>query len=147
MQARDKKVRNFIYSHFIDLQRPPATSEIAAHLGLSRDRVIESLHRLHAAHVIVLESGRSDIRMAMPFSAVDTRIRVTAGGKSWWANCAWDALGIPAMLKTDAVIETSCADCREPISIRVSADVPTGNAEIIRFEIAPPHFWDNIVHT
>lgn len=83
----------------------------------------------------------------MPFSAVDTQIRVTSGGKSWWANCAWDALGIPAMLKTDAAIEASCPDCREPISIRVSADVAAGNADIVLFEIAAARFWDNIVHT
>src|SRR5688572_18409845 len=147
METRDQKVRRFVYDHFVDLQRPPAVSEIAAHLGLSRDRVIECLHRLHLGHVLVLESGKSDIRMAMPFSAVDTGIRVTAKGKSWWANCAWDALGIAAMLSSDADIAASCPDCSEPIQLQVRADGVSGNADTIRFEVNPAHFWDNIVHT
>jgi hypothetical protein len=33
--------------------------------------------------------------MLNPFSAVETPHRVEAGGRSWFANCAWDALGIP----------------------------------------------------
>jgi hypothetical protein len=147
MQARDRKIRSFVYSHFIDLQRPPAVSEIAAHLGLSRDRIIEGLHRLHAGRILVLESGKSEIRMAMPFSAVDTGIRVTAAAKSWWANCAWDALGIPIMLKTDARIAASCPDCNEPLRLEVRGGAVHGNAEGIRFEVAPEHFWDNIVYT
>lgn len=147
MQERDRKIRNFVYSHFLEFQRPPALSEIAAHLGLSRDKIIDCLHRMHAGHVLVLESGKSEISMAMPFSATATGVRVLARGKSWWANCAWDALGIPAMLKTDAAIEASCPDCSEAIRIQVHEGVAEGNAEVIRFGVAPAHFWDNIVHT
>lgn len=147
MDARNRRVRTFVYEHFLDLERPPSVSEIAAHLGLSRDRVIASLHKMHAAHVLVLESGKSEIRMAMPFSAVNTGIRVRARGKSWWANCAWDALGIPAMLLEDALIEAFCPDCSEPIVLNVQNGVLSGAAEVIRFEVQPAHFWDDIVHT
>ena len=102
---------------------------------------------MHAEHILVLESGKSEIRMAMPFSAVATGIRVTALGKSWWANCAWDALGIPAMLKTGAEIEASCSDCSESIRIQVREGTVQGNADVIRFEVPAGHFWDNIVYT
>ena len=147
MQARDRKIRNFVYNHFLDLQRPPALSEIAAHLGLSRDKIIDCLHRMHAGHILVLESGKSEVLMAMPFSAVPTGVRVKARGKAWWANCAWDALGVAAMMKTDADIEANCPDCSEPIRVQVKDGTVEGNAEVLRFGVAPAHFWDNIVHT
>lgn len=146
MEARDQKVRGFVYSHFIDLQRPPAISEIAAHLGLSRDRISESLSRLHSGHVLVLESS-GEIRMAMPFSAVPTGFRVKANQRSWWANCAWDALGVPVLLKADADIEAACPDCSEPIAVQVRGSIVTGNAEIIHLEVPAAHFWDDIIHT
>ena len=147
MDARDRRVRLCVYDYFLDLQRPPSLSEIAARLGLSRDRVIASLHRLHADHVLVLESGKSDIRMAMPFSAVDTGVRVKARGKFWWANCAWDALGVPHILKEDAVIESHCPHCSEPIVLQTHGNVVSGNADLVHFEIPPAHFWDDIIHT
>lgn len=147
MDARNRRVRSFVYEHFLDLQRPPSVSEIAGHLGLSRDRVIASLHRMHAEHILVLEPGKSEIRMAMPFSAINTDNRVLARGKSWWANCAWDALGIPVLLQEDAVIEAHCPDCSEPIVLNVKNGALSGTAEVIRFEVPPAHFWDDIVHT
>ena len=44
--------------------------------------------------------------MANPFSAVPTPYRVQADGRSWFANCAWDAFGICAALHVDGRIET-----------------------------------------
>jgi hypothetical protein len=146
MEARDQKVRGYVYSHFLELQRPPAISEIAAHLGLSRDRVNESLYRLHSGHVLVLESS-GEIRMAMPFSAVPTGFRVKANQRSWWANCAWDALGVPVLLNADADIEATCPDCSASIAVQVRAANVSGNADVIRFEVPVARFWDNIIHT
>jgi hypothetical protein len=37
--------------------------------------------------------------MANPFSAVPTPFLVRSGDRSWYGNCIWDALGIPAMLQ------------------------------------------------
>jgi hypothetical protein len=36
--------------------------------------------------------------MAHPFAAHRDGARVDAGGRTWWGNCAWDALGIVAAL-------------------------------------------------
>ena len=146
MDARDQKIRGYVYSHFIELQRPPAISEIAAHLGLSRDRVNESLYRLHSGHMLVLEKS-GEVRMAMPFSAVPTGIRVTANQKSWWAVCAWDALGISVVLNADSDIETTCPDCSARIDLQVRSASVSGDAEIIRFGVPAAHFWDDIIHT
>ena len=57
--------------------------------------------------------------MALPFSAVPTPHRVTSGARSWYANCAWDAFGIPSLIKGEARIESACGDCDAPIVYRV----------------------------
>jgi hypothetical protein len=57
--------------------------------------------------------------MANPFSAVPTAYRVHAGGRWWYANCAWDAFGICATLHTDGDIETSCPDCGEVLAVAI----------------------------
>ncbi len=43
--------------------------------------------------------------MAWPFSGVETLFQVSVSDKTYFANCAWDSLGIPAALHTDAEIE------------------------------------------
>ena len=62
--------------------------------------------------------------MANPFSGVETPFKVHANGKSYFANCAWDTLGIPAALHVDAEIEAACAQSGEPI--RLSGHGSTG---------------------
>jgi hypothetical protein len=44
-------------------------------------------------------------------------MRVDAAGRSWFANCAWDAFGIGVVLGGDTVIHTECPDCAEPIEL------------------------------
>ena len=55
----------------------------------------------------------------MPFSSVPTPFAIEGGGRSWFANCAWDAFGIPILVGVDAVISTTCQDCDGPIVYRV----------------------------
>jgi Alkylmercury lyase len=55
----------------------------------------------------VLKPATNELRMANPFSAVPTAYRVHAAGQWWYGNCAWDALGICAALRTDGRVETS----------------------------------------
>jgi Alkylmercury lyase len=55
------------------------------------------LEALAARHVVVLDD-RGAVRMAHPFAAHREGASVTAGGRTWWGNCAWDAFGIAAAL-------------------------------------------------
>ena len=49
-------------------------------------------------HALVLQENGMELRMAHPFSAVPTPYRVSAAGRWWYANCAWDAFGVCAAL-------------------------------------------------
>jgi hypothetical protein len=85
--------------------------------------------------------------MAMPFSGVPTRFRVSVGGPRWWANCAWDALGIAVVLGKDALIQAACGDCDEPITLAVESGHLKGGSELIHFAVPAARWWDDIVFT
>src|SRR6476620_10506176 len=105
-------LRMQIYRRWIATGLPPAMDELSA--AMQQD-VVPGLDELAEAHTIVLEPitnpGTRTIRMAHPFSGVPTAYRVRSGGISYWANCAWDCLGIAALLRRDTQAVARCADC------------------------------------
>lgn len=103
--------------------------------------------RLHDAHALVLDVETREIRMANPFSAVPTQFRVEAGGRGWFGNCAWDAFGICAALGVDGRIETVCADCDEPIEVRVRDGRPDDETLVFHCLVPAAQWWDDIVFT
>jgi hypothetical protein len=143
----DLRVRNHVYRRFVELGVAPSADDVAAELGLEHDEVAAIFRRLHDAHALVLEPDSTAIRMLNPFSCVPTQHRVEAGGRSWFANCAWDALGIPAALGVDGHVSSTCPDCGEQIEIEVrgsravQADVP------VHFAVPAARWWDDIVFT
>jgi hypothetical protein len=81
--------------------------------------IVEVLTRLHDDDAIRLDPD-GGIRVAYPFSAVPTRHRVRlASGVQVYAMCAIDALGLPAMLDTDATIIMLDPVTADPITIMV----------------------------
>jgi hypothetical protein len=147
MDPRLIELRNSTYEAFVGLGRAPAPDEVANAAGLSRAEVEAGWRDLHRTHALVLEAGTTEIRMANPFSAVPTAFRVQAAGRWWYANCAWDALGICAALHVDGHVETSCPDCGETIALEVRDQRP--NDESLRFHCLVPaaHWWEDIVFT
>jgi len=109
--------------------------------------VVEGWRRLHEAHAVVLNPATDEIRMANPFSAVPTAYRVQAGGRWWYANCAWDAFGILAALNVDGRVESSCPDCGEPYAVVVE-DHRVDRPELLFHCLVPAaQWWDDIVFT
>jgi hypothetical protein len=143
----DQAVRNYVYRHFVDHARPPTIAETAGALQRSPEEVKAAYQRLNRNHAFFLEPGQDHVRMANPLSAVPTPFRVRARGQTYWANCAWDAFGIPAMLHCDASIEAVCADCQEDVFIQVKADQVLGHAEIIHFALPFQQWYDDLIRT
>ncbi len=105
----DTSLRLFIYRHVIAKCRAPSIAEMAKRFK-SRKQVDAVLQRLCASHAFVLQEN-GELWRAAPFSAVPTAFPVRIGRRSWYANCIWDALGIPAMLAQNARIDASCGCC------------------------------------
>ena len=140
------ELRNATYGLFVELGRAPAAAEVAAAVGSPVDGVEAGWRELHEAHALVLDE-RGEIRMANPFSAVPTHHRVDAGGRWWYANCAWDAFGICVVLRTDGRIETTCSDCDEPLGVEVRDARPGDPSLVFHCLVPAARWWDDIVFT
>ena len=140
--------RVFVYTHVAASGSPPTAAEIAEHCGLTAEDALETLKVLGATKRVVLDPGSGEVWMCGPFSAVPTRFRVHASGVSWFANCAWDMLGIPASLGVDATVETSCACCDEPVTIQVDAERgPLSNEGLVHIFLPARRWYDDIGFT
>lgn len=140
-------VRAFIYTHLVEHDRPPSSREAAAALSIEPEQAADAYQRLHERHAILLEPDSSAIRMANPFSGVPTGFHVEANGHTYWANCAWDALGIPAALRVDARIEAICADSQTPTLIVVAGDTVHGHREVVHFPLPLRQWYDDLIRT
>jgi hypothetical protein len=147
MDDADVELRNATYSMFVELGRAPAASALAERTGLGSADVLAGWRRLHDSHALVLNQHTDEIRMANPFSAVPTAYRVKADDRSWFANCAWDAVGICAALHVDGTIETSCPDCGDAISLRVTDAQPDDEMLLFHCLVPTSRWWDAIVFT
>ena len=145
--AFDRDVRLFVYGHFLEHGRPPTVAETAGGVAAAPDAVEASYRRLEAARVLVLAPGTLNIWMANPLSAYPTPFWVDTPRGSWWGTCIWDALGIPAMLRSDGTITTSCPDCTDPLELRVESGSLGPVAGVAHFAVPARRWWHNIGYT
>ena len=146
MNADDLEVRNATYRQFAELGRAPTADEVGTAVGAETEWVRASWRRLHDAHALVLDAS-GDIRMANPFSATPTTHRVDAAGRSWFANCAWDAFGIGVVLGGDTVIHTECPDCADPIELAVGDGLPDDTSLVFHVLVPAAEWWADIGYT
>lgn len=146
VDAVDIELRNATYRRFVEVGRAPTTAEVAEATGVPEADVREGWQRLHDAHALVLDDA-GEIRMANPFAAQPTPFRVEAAGRSWFANCAWDAFGIGAALKADCTIHTECPDCRTALDIVVRDCRPDDTDLVFHVLVPAASWWNDIGYT
>jgi hypothetical protein len=143
----DLRVRNHVYSRFVELARAPRADEVASDLHLTKQEAEEAFGRLHDAHALVLEQDALEIRMLNPFSCVPSAWRVEAAGRTWFSNCAWDSFAVCAALHSDGRIESSCADCGEPLAVDVRDQKAVQRDYLFHVLVPARQWWDDIVFT
>lgn len=146
MDEGDIALRNATYGLLVREGRAPTARETAAATGLSVADVDAGWRRLHEAHALVLDEGGA-IRMAHPFSAVPTPYRVHAAGRSWYANCGWDALGVCVALHAPGRVEASCPDCGEAIGFDVRDGVCSDPTLLFHCLVPAAQWWDDVAFT
>jgi hypothetical protein len=145
-EAFDRRLRQHIYRQMIRSGKAPTVAQMAAALSVPLRKLRAALQRLGKSHAFVLqESG--ELWRAAPFSAVPTAFPVQIGNRAWWANCIWDALGIPAMLHQNARIPASCGCCNDEMVLNVDEGRLTGPRGIIHIAVPARHWYDDIVFT
>ena len=147
MDERDLELRAVTYRLFAERGRAPAAADVAHVARISAEDVLAGWSRLHDQHALVLNTASTALLMANPFSAVPTAFRVQADGRSWFANCAWDAFGICAALHVDGWIEASCPDCGEPVAVEVRDERPDDETLLFHVLVPAARWWDDIVFT
>jgi hypothetical protein len=143
----DIQVKLAVYRHFAETGRRPSPRDVAGRVGSDVDRVLEAYRRLCAQRLLVLEADGSSIRMAPPFSGVPTQHVVEAGGVQYFANCAWDALGVPAALHKPASIHSRCEQSGEPFHLNVGLEGPEPSDWLFHCLVPVAKWWDDIVFT
>jgi hypothetical protein len=143
----DTSVKLAVYRTFAETGKAPAVAVLAAQLGCSADDVRQAFARLQRSRVLLLEPDGESIRMAPPFSGVATPHRVEVGGHAYWANCAWDALGIPAALHREGVVHSSCGQSGTPLHLPVGEDGPESSEWIFHCQVPAARWWENLVFT
>jgi Alkylmercury lyase len=143
----DIEVKVAIYAYFADTGRAPLPQDIVLRTGISLEEVVETYARLQSSRVLLLEPDGRTIRMAPPFSGVPTQHRVLANSREYIANCAWDALGIPAALQADAVVLSECGQSGEPLRLEIGISGPGPSDWLFHCLVPAARWWENLVFT
>src|SRR3954470_7194217 len=115
-------LRRFIYDHLLSCGLPPSSEQIGEHFGVSVDDARQAIGSLKIGKTVLPHPTTGEVWMAGPFASGPTPYRVIGRQTTWWANCAWDMLGIPMIAHEEVRIDASCIDCGEPLALRVGPD-------------------------
>jgi hypothetical protein len=143
----DTQVKMAVYRHFASAGEAPRVAQLASYLQCSPDDVRQAYARLRANRVLLLEPDGETIRMAPPFSGVPTQHRVEVGRQRYFANCAWDALGIPAALHREAVVRSQCGQSGEPLRLQVGTGGPEPSPWLFHCLVPAAQWWEDLVFT
>jgi hypothetical protein len=144
----ETRVRVSIYTHIAEFGAPPTAEGIAAEMSMTVDDAHASMEALAVTRQVILDPVSREIWMAGPFSAVPTRFRVHGANASYWANCAWDMLGIPAALGQSARVDATCADCDAPIRLDVDRETgPIANEGLVHILLPASRWYADIGFT
>jgi hypothetical protein len=145
-QSADAQLRLFVYRHIIARGRCPTLAQMAKSLRRSTKSVCASLARLSESHAFMTQDNGELWRIA-PFSAVPTPFPVRIGKRSWYGNCIWDALGIPAMLAKDARIDAACGCCNYEMPLEIQDGRLLSTKGIIHIAVPARDWYKDVVFT
>ena len=146
--AFETRVKLALYETIARTTRVPTAAELASELGAPESTVREAFAGLHRQRLLLPEPGDPGrVRMAPPFSAVPTPFPVRVRDRTYVANCVWDALGVPAALHAEGVIETRDAHTEEPLRLVVGRDGPAPERCVAHFAVPAALWWDDLIHT
>ena len=144
----DTKVKLAIYELTAETGCVPNASAVSRKIDIDESEVLDAFKRLHAKRLLLPEPGDpTRIRMAPPFSGIPTKFPVEANGKTYYANCVWDAYGIAAALHCDAISRASDGHTGEPLTLEVKNGQPVLKPYVAHFAVPAAHWWDDLIFT
>lgn len=144
----DTAVKLNIYETFARTASAPTSADVGRALDAPAEEVEAAFDRLHKKRLLVPEPANpSRIRMAPPFSGIETAFQVKTSGGRYFANCVWDAFGIPAALHEDATVEAADGYTGEAMTLEVRDGRPVPQTCVIHFAVPAARWWEDIIHT
>lgn len=139
MTPFDRQVRAQIYRLLVNGSKHVGSHSLAASRGWDPDEVAAALRRLDSEHRIALMPETDRVWMAHPFSGVETAHSSSVGDRSWFANCAWDALAILALMGDGTARSGDTA-----WEVRRGVVEPN---HVIHLQVPVRRFWEDIGFT
>jgi hypothetical protein len=115
-------LRSYVYDTIFARGLPPKLAQIATRFGTSVSSARRSIAGINIGKTILAHPVTGEIWMAGPFAAEPTDHVVRGARTTWFANCAWDMLGVAALVKEPVSAYAKCTDCGEPMSMSVDPD-------------------------
>lgn len=148
LTQQDWDIRLHIYDVLVATGQAPSYQTTAQHFEIPAEDTRLAYHRLNANHALFLHPDSDDIMMAHPLSAIETDYQVIVDGVTLYANCAWDSLGIPAMLDKDAHITIKHPLTREIITYDVKAgELQADEGGYVHFLLPFAQWYDDLIDT
>lgn len=150
------ELRVFVYDTIARRGRPPASTEIGAHFGITPDDARVAVADAQLGKTLFPDPNTGEIAIAGPVAGAPTSYRVSANGVTWFAVSAWDMLGIAAMFMTEVAVETRCTDCGDPVKFMLDPYAfpafrfPKGSADdkaIVHFMLPARQWQDDVAAT
>ena len=144
----ETSVKLALYETIAETATVPTAADIAGRMGRPPSDIEVAFQALASKRLLVFEPGStSRLRMAPPFSGIETAFPVRAGEKTFYANCVWDAFGVAAALHADVVIPASDGHTREPLTMEIGNGEPVHEEFVAHFAVPAAQWWDDIVFT
>ena len=140
-------LRVFVYDEVLARGKPPSLSSIASHFAVSPSDAGGALANLKIGKTILVDPTSGEIWMAGPFAAMESPYRVVGDRQSWWANCAWDMIGVAMIANEPVNIESRCTECGEPMTIRCDPTAPPTSEAVVHFLVPARRWYDDIGFT
>jgi Alkylmercury lyase len=146
LEPKDEQVRGTLTRLIAELGHAPAETHLAEATGLGVDDLRVRLLRLADAHALLLHPGTTRPWAVHPFALAPGSCWVsTHGGKGYWANCLYCALGIAAALRCDATVITRLGGEEETARYEVKRGEMAPSDHVFHLSTPPARWWDNVV--
>jgi len=148
LTPQDWDIRLYIYDVLVTTGKAPSYQATAQQFAIDAEEARLAYHRLNAGHALFLRPDSDEIMMAHPLSAIETDYQVQVDEVTVYANCAWDSLGIPAMLGKDAHITVTHPISREIITYDViDGNLHTDDGGYVHFLLPFTQWYDDLIDT
>jgi len=140
-------LRRFIYDELIANGLPPSTARIAEHFRVTPHAARTTLAEMKIGKTVLAHPTTGEIWMAGPFASKRTPYEITRGTSRWWANCAWDMLGVAVIVGPPVTLRAACTDCRLTFVMDVGEHGPPQSEWVVHFLLPARRWYEDIGFT